>query len=72
MAATSTFLIINQQEPFFTLPCQYMKKGAPMTNKQTVFIIDDDEGIRDGLEMLLESMGQESRSFASGHDFLVA
>jgi two-component system response regulator FixJ len=43
-----------------------------MTNKQTVFIIDDDEGIRDGLEMLLESMGQESRSFASGHDFLVA
>ena len=43
-----------------------------MANKQTVFIIDDDEGIRDGLEMLLESMGQESRSFASGHDFLVA
>ena len=43
-----------------------------MTNKQTVFIIDDDEGIRDGLEMLLESIGQESRSFASGNDFLVA
>jgi FixJ family two-component response regulator len=42
-----------------------------MTSKQTVFTIDD-EGIRDGLEMLLESMGQESRSFASGHDFLVA
>jgi hypothetical protein len=71
MAATSTFLIINRQESFFTLPCQYMKKGSPMTSKQTVFTIDD-EGIRDGLEMLLESMGQESRSFASGHDFLVA
>jgi FixJ family two-component response regulator len=47
-----------------------MKKGAPMTNKQTVFIIDDDKGIRDGLEMLLESIGLESRSFASGSAFL--
>jgi FixJ family two-component response regulator len=41
-----------------------------MTNKQTVFIIDDDEAIRDGLEMLLESIGQESRSFVSGNAFL--
>jgi two-component system response regulator FixJ len=41
-----------------------------MTNKQTVFIIDDDKGIRDGLEMLLESIGLESRSFASGSAFL--
>jgi two-component system response regulator FixJ len=41
-----------------------------MTNKQTVFIIDDDKGIRDGLEMLLESIGLESRSFASGNAFL--
>ncbi len=41
-----------------------------MANKQTVFIIDDDEGIRDGLEMLLESSGLESRSFASGSAFL--
>jgi len=47
-----------------------MKEGAPMTNKQTVFIIDDDKGIRDGLEMLLESIGLESRSFASGSAFL--
>jgi two-component system response regulator FixJ len=43
-----------------------------MTNKQTVFIIDDDKGIRDGLEMLLESIGLESRSFASGSAFLDA
>lgn len=43
-----------------------------MTNKQTVFIIDDDEGIRNGLAMLLESIGQESRSFASGNAFLDA
>ena len=43
-----------------------------MINKATVFIIDDDEGIRDGLEMLLESIGQESRSFPSGSAFLDA
>ena len=41
-----------------------------MTNEQTVFIVDDDKGIRDGLEMLLESSGLESRSFASGSAFL--
>jgi FixJ family two-component response regulator len=43
-----------------------------MTNKPTVFIIDDDEDIREGLEMLLESIGQESCSFESGNAFLDA
>jgi FixJ family two-component response regulator len=43
-----------------------------MTPKQTIFIIDDDEGIRDGLAMLLTSMGLQSRSFESGSAFLEA
>ncbi|WP_158770391.1 response regulator transcription factor [Paraglaciecola sp. L1A13] len=41
-----------------------------MKTKQTVYIIDDDEAVRDGLEMLLESVGLESRGFASGKAFL--
>ncbi|GAC17263.1 response regulator transcription factor [Paraglaciecola arctica] len=43
-----------------------------MNNKQTVYIIDDDEGIRDGLSMLFESIGQQSQSFKSGNAFLDA
>jgi FixJ family two-component response regulator len=43
-----------------------------MTPKQTIFIIDDDEGIRDGLAMLLTSMGLHSHSFDSGNAFLKA
>jgi len=43
-----------------------------MKNKPTIFIIDDDEGIRDGLTMLLESIGQECCSFESGIAFLKA
>jgi FixJ family two-component response regulator len=47
-------------------------KGVQMNSKQTVFIIDDDEGIRDGLSMLFESIGQQSQSFESGNAFLDA
>ncbi len=43
-----------------------------MTNKPTIFIIDDDEGIRDGLTMLLESIGQTCCSFDSATSFLKA
>jgi two-component system response regulator FixJ len=43
-----------------------------MTPRQTIFIIDDDEGIRDGLAMLLTSMGLHSCSFDSGSAFLKA
>lgn len=43
-----------------------------MAVKQNIFIIDDDEGIRDGLTMLLDSIGQASRAFNSGSAFLKA
>lgn len=36
----------------------------------TVFIIDDDEAIRDGLSMLLYSHGYEPQAFSRGPDFL--
>jgi two-component system response regulator FixJ len=45
---------------------------SPINNKQTIYIIDDDEGIRDGLEMLLDSIGLHSHSFDSGTAFIKA
>ena len=41
-----------------------------MDNKQTVFVIDDDEGVRDGLSLLLETVGQHYELFESALDFL--
>lgn len=39
---------------------------------QTVFIADDDEAVRDSLQILLETAGHRVRSFASGNDLLAA
>jgi len=41
-----------------------------MDNKQVVHIVDDDEGIREGLGLLLESVGQPYESYSSAIDFL--
>lgn len=41
-----------------------------MDREQTVFIVDDDEGVRDGLSMLLSTVGQKCRLFASAAEFL--
>lgn len=41
-----------------------------MHQEQIVYIVDDDEGIRTGLSLLLEAIGQKSESFASAGDFL--
>jgi two-component system response regulator FixJ len=40
------------------------------TTKQQVFLIDDDEAVRDAMGMLLESSGLTYRSFACASDFL--
>jgi two-component system, LuxR family, response regulator FixJ len=37
-----------------------------------VFIVDDDEAVRESLQLLLESAGHRVRSFASGGEFLTA
>lgn len=44
--------------------------GEPVTNEQTVFIVDDDEAMRDSLAWLLESNGLRVSSFESGEAFL--
>lgn len=46
--------------------------GDPVTTEQTVFIVDDDEAMRDSLTWLLESNGLRVRAFESGEAFLDA
>ena len=41
-----------------------------MDNERTVFVIDDDEAIRDSLTMLLKSVGLPVQTFESGQHFL--
>lgn len=43
-----------------------------MEDKQIVFIVDDDEGVREGLSLLLETVGQPCELFDSAHSFLNA
>lgn len=43
-----------------------------MDRQQTVFIVDDDEGIRDGLGMLLATVGQPYEEYASAAEFLAS
>ena len=43
-----------------------------MNDQQTVFVVDDDEGVRDGLSLLLATVGQPCELFESAHDFLEA
>ena len=41
-----------------------------MNDSQTVFVVDDDEGVRDGLSLLLSTVGQPCELFECAHDFL--
>jgi FixJ family two-component response regulator len=41
-----------------------------MNNQQTVFVVDDDEGVRDALSMLLDTVGQAYELYSSAPDFL--
>ena len=43
-----------------------------MNDSQTVFVVDVDEGVRDGLSLLLETVGQPCELYESGHEFLNA
>ena len=38
--------------------------------QNTIFIVDDDEAVRDSLEMLVKSVGLSARTFAHGQAFL--
>jgi FixJ family two-component response regulator len=41
-------------------------------DKQKVYVVDDDEGVRDGLSLLLATIGQPCELFESASDFLEA
>ena len=43
-----------------------------MSNKPKIFLVDGYEGIRDSVQMLLESEGMEARTFANIGSFLAA
>lgn len=40
--------------------------------QETVFIVDDDEAVREALGLLMQSAGLTARTFSSGDDFLAA
>ena len=41
-----------------------------MTHEATVFVVDDDDAVRDSLSMLLRSVGLHSEAFSSANEFL--
>jgi FixJ family two-component response regulator len=41
-----------------------------MTSSGTVFVVDDDEGVRSSLRILLEAAGHRAQAFASAREFL--
>jgi two-component system response regulator FixJ len=41
-----------------------------MAEQATIYVVDDDEAIRDGISDLVESMGLKSQVFASAEEFL--
>ena len=43
-----------------------------MDDEQKVYVVDDDEGVRDGLSLLLATVGQPCELFESASDFLEA
>ena len=43
-----------------------------MAKQQTVYIVDDDEGVRDGFGMLMDTVDQPYQAFTSAIDFLEA
>jgi FixJ family two-component response regulator len=43
-----------------------------MENNQTVFIVDDDEGVREGLSLLLDTVEQPCELYSSAFEFLDA
>ncbi|MFC0401372.1 response regulator transcription factor [Paraburkholderia rhizosphaerae] len=44
--------------------------GSGSKDSSTVFVVDDDDSVREALQELLSSVGLRSRTFASAHAFL--
>jgi two-component system, LuxR family, response regulator FixJ len=45
-------------------------RNTPSADTATVFVIDDDEGLRKAIEFLLDTAGLTAKTFASGQAFL--
>jgi RNA polymerase sigma factor (sigma-70 family) len=56
----------------FTLPLETSVKPQAPTPEQIIYLVDDDEALRDSLVWLLESQGFKVEAFASAEDFLRA
>jgi len=41
-----------------------------VAREQTVFVVDDDDAVREGLQELMESVGLDTRAYASAQEFL--
>ena len=41
-----------------------------MTDEQSVYIVDDDEGVREGFSLLMETIGQRHEMYSSAIEFL--
>ena len=41
-----------------------------MSNKPTVFVVDDDQEVRESIRWLIESVGMKAKTFASAQEFL--
>lgn len=52
--------------------CPPEKESSVTEQVATVYIVDDDDAIRDSLTLLMRSVGLASRCFASAHEFLEA
>lgn len=47
-----------------------MTEPAPPIAKQVIFLVDDDEGVRNSLRNMMEGEGFVVHAFSSGHDLL--
>ena len=47
-----------------------MTQPAPPVAKQVIFLVDDDEGVRNALRNMMESEGFLVHAFSNGHDLL--
>ncbi|HEY4298824.1 MAG TPA: response regulator, partial [Paraburkholderia sp.] len=46
--------------------------NSPVTTQETVFVVDDDEAVRDSLRWLLEANGYRVQCFSSAEQFIDA
>jgi CheY-like chemotaxis protein len=72
MADNWTFITTKSAGQRSSLGYRRRREEIRMDKEQTVFIVDDDEGVREGLSLLLESVGQRCELYSSAFEFLEA